>query len=510
MKTRIANYLRAGYPALYLVSHEEARIERLCMEVATETERHLFAWSVSKGRQDLATGAFEAIQDPMDLLDTVASMPENSFILLRDFHYFLGADYPMYAVLVRKFKDAILHAKSRGICLVILGAELKIPDDLKKSITPLDFDLPDRETLGRVLDDIHTSNELPLLAGEARTEILVAASGLTTHEAEDAFSLSLVETGAVDPGIIQREKTNTIKNNGLLEVINLPVTLDDIGGLDNLKAWFLENRNVFTDAAALYGAEPPNGVLFCGQPGTGKSLCAKAVGSVFRCTVLNLEAGKLFGSLVGQSEGNWRSAHKTAKAVRPCIMWIDEIDGLFAGHGGQSNDGGTSERVHKAILQDMQNDSEGIFYVFTANDIDKIPAPLIDRVMLWSVDLPNPTERLAIWRIHIAKLRAKQTVPWNPDDFALADLVQDSEGFSGRQIERVWREALKRAFNEARPPTTEDVIAVLDVTVPTSKSMAKEIEARRARLQGKATPASDDLADALARPATPTRKITRK
>jgi SpoVK/Ycf46/Vps4 family AAA+-type ATPase len=191
-------------------------------------------------------------------------------------------------------------------------------------------------------------------------------------------------------------------------------------------------------------------------------------------------------------------------------MWIDEIDGLFAGHGGHSNDGGTSERVHKAILQDMQNDSEGIFYVFTANDIDKIPAPLIDRIMLWSVDLPNPTERLAIWRIHIGKLRSKQTVPWNPDDFDLNEIVAESDGFSGRQIERVWMESLKTAFNEGRPPNTGDVIAELEVTIPTSKSMAKEIEARRARLQGKATPASDDLADALARPAAPTRKISKK
>jgi len=509
MKNRIINYLRAGYPALYLVSHEESRIEHLCASIATETQRHMFAWSISKGRQDLATGGFEDLTDPCDILDSVAAMPADSFILLRDFHYFLVPEYPMFAVLVRKFKDALVHAKSKGICLIICAAELKLPPDLSKLVVAIDFELPDRDTLGTVLDRICESNDLPILAGEERTAILVAASGLTTSEAEDAFSLSLVEVSVISPEIIQREKANTIRKNGLLDLVKSPLTLADVGGLDNLKEWLVEKRDTFTDEAAAYGTEPPCGILCVGQPGTGKSLAAKTISSIFRTHTLRLEAGRLFGSLVGQSEGNWRLAHQTAKAVAPCIMWIDEVDGLFSGAGASGQtDGGTTDRVLKAIIQDMQDDSDGIFYVFTANDIDKLPEPLIDRLAVWNVDLPNHEERVAIWRIHIAKPRRKQTVPWNPDDYDIQAIATASEGFSGRQIEMVWKDAIDMGFNAKRPPATKDVLDVLAKTVPTSKTMATQIEARRRRLEGKAHSASKPLSESYDK--TVTRRISKK
>ncbi len=105
-----------------------------------------------------------------------------------------------------------------------------------------------------------------------------------------------------------------------------------------------------------------------------------------------------------ESERNWRTAFATARAIAPCILWVDEVDGLFSGaQSSGSTDGGTTNRVIKAILQDMQFNGDGIFFMFSANDIDGIPDPLIDRLDVWSVDLPTQEEREAIWRIHIFK-----------------------------------------------------------------------------------------------------------
>jgi AAA+ superfamily predicted ATPase len=488
MLTRITNYLKAGYPCLYLVSHEEARIERTIAEAAAATDRLLFAWDIAKGRHEIIAGTVEGITDPVEILESVQTMPDNSLLLLRDFHLFLTPDFPGYAVLIRRFKDALIQGKARGITLLILAPELKIPLDCSKLITPIEFSLPDRESLAIVLRSIAESADIML--PEDLTPLLAAASGLTTGEAEDAFALSIVETGDIRPDIIQREKANTIRKNGILEIVDYPTSLDGVGGLENLKSWLTNNRHLYTEAAAAFGAQPPRGFLACGHPGTGKSLLSKACGVIFGVPLLRLKADNLFGSLVGQSEQNWRTVHATAKAVAPCVLWIDEVDGLFSG-SGSSTDGGTTDRVVKSIIQDMQDHSEGIFYVFTANDIDKIPDPVIDRVKTWLVDLPHHEERLAIWRIHIAMLRQKQTTPWNPEEFDLQRLAEASEGYSGRQIEEVWCNAVTIALNDGfRPPTTEDALASLANSTPTSKTMGAAIQARRDRLKGRATEAS--------------------
>jgi hypothetical protein len=121
MLTRITNYLKAGYPCLYLVSHEEARIERTIAQAAAATDRLLFAWDIAKGRHEVMAGTVEGITDPVEILESVASMPDNSLLLLRDFHLFLTPDFPGYAVLIRRFKDALIQGKARGITLLILA-----------------------------------------------------------------------------------------------------------------------------------------------------------------------------------------------------------------------------------------------------------------------------------------------------------------------------------------------------------------------------------------------------
>jgi SpoVK/Ycf46/Vps4 family AAA+-type ATPase len=347
----------------------------------------------------------------------------------------------------------------------------------------MEFKLPDREQLRVILEGIAESASLKLNGNTDR--ILDAAGGLTTTEAENAFALSVVEAKDVDPDVVAREKAHTVRKNGLLEIVEDTTTLDDIGGLENLKGTLHSMRNLFTKEARAYGLPTPRGQLYVGQPGTGKSLCARATGKIFNIPLLRLEAGRIFGSLVGESERNWRSAFATAKAVSPCVLWIDEVDGLFS--GGESSgktDGGTTARVIKAILQDMQFNSDGIFFVFTANDIDGLPDPLIDRLDVWSVDLPNASERESIWAIHIEK-RGRE-----PKKFNLAELATVTDGFSGRQIEQVWLKAMTLAFNAKREPQNRDVAEVCKTVVPTSQTMADAIQRRRERLKNRATPAS--------------------
>ena len=279
----------------------------------------------------------------------------------------------------RLLKDALLHAKGANKTLILLGTEFKLPASVEKLVSVVELPLPSRDELRAVLTTLCTTNERTIPAN--LDTILDALGGMTTHEAEDALSLSIIEADSFDPTILAREKSNVVKKNGLLEIVEPNVRPEDIGGLEVLIEDLQSKRNVFTQEARDYGLPSPRGVLAVGQPGTGKSLCAQATKNIFNVPLLRLDAGKIFGSLVGESERNWRSAFATAKAISPCILWVDEVDGLFSGakSSGQS-DGGTTSRVIKAILQDMQFNGDGIFFMFTANDIDGLPDPLIDRL----------------------------------------------------------------------------------------------------------------------------------
>lgn len=483
----IGNYIKAGTSGIYIVSHEEGRVEADLYSLAKAMGYRFNLWSVARGLETVIsenqTTPIGDTQSPDALLSAFAKLPEQSVVLARDFHSFLGNDAS--PLVVRMLKEAVAIGKQTQRVFVVVGCKLALPAELEKEMVVIEFKLPTRSQHAEVLKAIAKSCGYKIPASRAES-LLDAASGMTLTESENAFALSAVEAKEFAPSIVQREKAATVKKNGILEIVETETGLEDIGGLEILKQDLHEKRNLFTVEAREYGLPTPRGMLVVGQPGTGKSLTATATAKTFGLPLIRLEAGRLFGSLVGQSEANWRSAFSTVKAISPCILWIDEVDGLFAGSGSGSTDGGTTQRVIKSILQDMQFNGEGIFFMFTANDIDRLPAPLIDRVDVWSVELPTQAERSQIWSIHIAKAKR------SPLAFDLETLAKATEGFSGRQIAaQAWPMAMTFAFNDGkRQPTTADCLEAISRITPTSKTMAVEIEARRSRLAGKARPAS--------------------
>jgi SpoVK/Ycf46/Vps4 family AAA+-type ATPase len=452
-------------------------------EVAEITEWNLFPWSCTEGITNAETGEKEYpdTENPIAMLDKAQELKPNSILFLRDFHIMMDEKNP---VLYRMLRDRLAEFKASSRTIIIVGCRLVLPPELEKEITVIDFALPDRNQLLEVLTNVADNNDIK---PNGHTDaILDAASGLTTIEAENAFALSFVEAKEFDPDVIAREKAVTVRKSGLLEIIDDGTTLADIGGLEILKADLHTKRNLFSKEARKYGLPSPRGQLYVGQPGTGKSLCARACHAVFGIPLVRLEAGRIFGSMVGESERNWRMIWSIVQAVSPCVFWIDEVEGLTSGaESSGKTDGGTTNRVVKTILQDLQYNCENIFPVFTANDIDGLPDPLIDRLDVWSVELPNQTERESIWKIHIEKRGRK------PAKFDLPELARATDGFSGRQIEQVWLKAMTVAFNEkAREPLNADALKIAKSVVPTSKTMADAIERRRKRLENRATPAS--------------------
>ena len=443
------------------------------------------------GLVDSKNGHIRQANDPLEALLAIQDLKEKTIILLRDFHLFLADPNP---ILIRQFKDVLQRAKTQNKTLIILGCRLCLPPELEREITIIEFALPGKQQLNQVLDGIIESAQLKGVDGEQRDKILDAASGLTTIEAENAFALSVVESKAVDPVIVAREKASVVKKNGILELIETKESLDSIGGLDVLKEWLLKRRHAFSQRAIEYGLPTPKGLLIIGIPGTGKSLTAKATARVFGVPLLKLDAGRIFAGLVGQSESNLRAVIQTAEAIAPCCLWIDEVEKGFAGSksSGQT-DGGTSSRVFGSFISWMQEKSAPVFVVATANDVSQLPPEMLrkgrfDELMF--VDLPNQQEREAIWDIQIAKYGR------DPKDFDLVQLARATEGLTGSEIENAFVESLYLAFDAGeKEPTDLDIAGVLTEFVPLSKLMAEQIGGLRNWAKGRARLATSLVAE---------------
>jgi len=486
----LSTYLRAGYPGLAVISSEEARAEAEIASACTSLKRRLQAWSSTEGLVDVEEGRVTPCPDPLEALQLLEGLFANEsprhVVLLRDLQLHLDQSDPM---LVRRIRDTLRIAKSNGHTLILLGCRLKLPPELEHEITHVDFSLPDTSQLGTVLDGIIKSAKIKNLDEVTREAALQSALGLTTTEAENAFALSVVETKGIAPKVIAREKARALKRNGLVEVVEATTSLDDIGGLSNLKDWLTRRASAFSDSAKTYGLPAPKGLLIVGIPGTGKSLTAKATAGAFGLPLLRLDMGCVFGGIVGQSEANLRSVIQTAEAIAPCVLWIDEIEKGFSGSKSSgSTDGGTSSRVFGSFLSWMQEKEKPVFVVATANDVSKLPPEFLRKGRfdeMFFVDLPDAFERAQIWDIVIARHGRK------PTDYDTVVLARACEQFTGAEIEAVFIDALHEAYADGREPSAKDILAAMIATVPLAQLMDGQISALRHWAKGRARAATN-------------------
>jgi len=249
------------------------------------------------------------------------------------------------------------------------------------------------------------------------------------------------------------------------------------------------------DEAAAYGLPAPKGVLVTGVPGCGKSLTAKAMASAWSLPLVRLDIGRVFGGLVGASEQNMRTALRTAEAIAPCVMWIDEIEKGFASGASGSGDSGTSARVFGTFLSWMQEKTAAVFVIATANQISLLPPEMMRKGRfdeIFFIDLPTDTERWVIFSLHLkARLKAGPALGALPvTDELLGSLCAATEGFSGAEIEQVVIAACFDAFNERRALTADDLLHEIANTVPLSVTQAEQIAELRAWADIRAVAAS--------------------
>ena len=243
------------------------------------------------------------------------------------------------------------------------------------------------------------------------------------------------------------------------------VTFQDVAGQHGAKqevqeiVEFLKNPQKYTEL----GGKIPKGALLVGPPGTGKTLLAKAVAGEADVPFFSMSGSDFVEMFVGVGASRVRDLFRQAKEKSPCIIFIDEIDAIGRARGKNPAMGGNDEREStlNQLLTEMDGfgTNSGVIILAATNRADILDKALLragrfDRQI--HVDLPDLSERHAIFTVHLKNVKTDESLDI---DF----LARQTPGFSGADIANVCNEAaLIAARHDKKVVTKDDFIAAVD------------------------------------------------
>jgi ATP-dependent 26S proteasome regulatory subunit len=437
-------------------------------------------------------------REPVQALATLESMTLDGVFILKDFHRHMED-----AVIVRRLRDVGQKFSANRRTVVITAPAITIPPELTSLVEYLEIPLPNQQRLHQIIEETFArmsqsytlKRKLDAVGLDAMAGNLL---GLTEEEAERAVSQALVARYALSPEAVTdvlEAKKELLRHSGMLQFVDVSETMASIGGLENLKRWLAQRRGAWDEAARAFGLEPPRGMVVLGVQGCGKSMCARAVAGEWKLPLVKFDSSAVFDKYIGETEKRIQKVFQVAESLSPCVLWIDELEKVFAGSGPDSAsvDAGVSSRILAAFLSWMQDRKAPVFVAATCNNVTALPPELIRKGRfdeLFFVDLPNQAERKAILAIQLARRKH------NPAEFDLEQIARAADGYSGAEIDAALQSAMYRSFADKQSLTTQSLLQALAVTVPLSTTRAEEIEALREWARSRAVPAS--LADAKA------------
>jgi ATP-dependent 26S proteasome regulatory subunit len=507
--------IRARTPVIAIESPEEQRILSLIQEMASEPtvsltgetlvgERTVYRWThtegivqVSKSNGDEPKWTPPEMTDEpvvaiLEYIDYVrgdgskAEMQERaSLMVMCDMHRFLdGPDAGGFAnpLTLRALRDLNVSLAPTASAVILLSPRFSTLGDADRDVLRITWPLPTVSELTCMVNKVAKKMEMrgiPVLMDDPEREQLARAmAGLTETEARRALSLAIIESKELSltkcgPRIVSH-KAEILESQQGVQLIEPSETLDDIGGLDLLKAEMRQLPKLLTQEAKAAKVRAPRGFLFAGPPGTGKSLSAKVVaGGVM--PILRWEPQGSKSKWVGESSANTTAVLRAADAINECVLWIDEADtGLK--DSNVEGDSGVSDDMMGLVLTWMQERESDVVVVMTSNHPEKLRHALMERLdRKFFVDYPGVDACRQILRIHLRKRDLSL------DDTEIETLAALAAGkqLAGRNIEQAIEAAHRIAFLDDRALTVNDVAYQLVETKGLVEQRPTEAEAIR-------------------------------
>ena len=532
MKPTLKDYFEASFPVLFLDTLDTEGVTRECKRIIKEIDdsgsRCLIdntpvktwfgSWTWTKYLQ---LDTLNPVLNPEGVSLTEVNhklLFEQTLEFIRDstdsmvviFHHVRGMFTQMKTV--QLLIDAAEAARKKFSTIIFVGHYFDLPPELLNVVQYVEVPLPDKkELINLCVDRIILPNidlnqvalpdsweslstkvlrkEIIDLNEKTLTDAARAASGLDPVGAENAFALSLTMANKLDYDIITEQKRLLVKKSDVLEFIPLKETMSDVGGFDNYQQWLSKRAGAFTDDAKDFGVTPPRGILLVGVPGGGKSLCAKSTASALKIPLIRFDLSKVFGSLVGQSEGRMRNALKVAEAIAPCVLWLDEVEKALSGSKSGDHDSGVSSRVLGQFLEWRAETTAEIFVCCTSNNIHGIPPEFyrpgrIDAIFY--AGNPDLKGRIEILEIH---LRKRGRSAKDGTNINYLEIAKATEGFTGAEIELAVIEAIFTAYNDGKKElTTGLLLDAVKSIVPQSRRNKEDMLELEAWARDRAIP----------------------
>lgn len=494
--TRLKALLRARHPAVRIVTEDEPEALQIALDTAGTLQLPVYIWTTLDGVREAVLSNAPPMPDTCPAEAALYAMARNvaaPFVLVTlDLAEHLEGSSA--SKVVRAWRELVQRCRVSGGHVIMIDYIDRVPPVVAAHSTLMRMSLPDDEDLESVVRnaarEIHRERPIETRVAKGLADAIVRnLRGLTRRQARQLVLEIVTDDFRIDDSDLPRlvkSKRLLVQAGGLLEYIEAPADLSEIGGLARLKTWLAAREASFGESAGEYGLTPPRGVLLLGVQGAGKSLAAKAIATGWKRPLLRLDPGALYDRYVGESERRLRDSLRQAEAMAPIVLWIDEIEKGFASAASQSTDGGLSQRMFGTLLTWMQEHRAPVFLVATANNIEALPPELLRKGRfdeIFFVDLPAADVREKIFAIHLAKRRQASEL------FDLKALAQASAGFSGAEIEQAVVAGLHAAMGARRGLTQADVLHALQTSPPLSVTMRERLEELREWARGRCVPA---------------------
>ncbi|RAO07648.1 AAA family ATPase [Micromonospora noduli] len=413
---------------------------------------------------EVAALASQSAAERLRVAASAARTEGPAVLLVTDVEALAPADDPPPVATV--FRQVLAESIRAGVAVVCttgrpeaVDPALRAPDLLSLRISvPLPDQALRREQLTVLTRQVPLADDVRLDEVAARTPGFVAAD-LAALVREAGVRAALRQKSAETPTVSMADFTAarevvrpTTMAASTLDLAS--VTLDDVGGLDEVKQTLTESvlwPLTYPDTFARLGVQPPRGVLLYGPPGCGKTYLVTALAGSGRANVLSVKGAELLSKWVGESERAVRELFRRAREAAPTLIFLDEVDAL-APVRGQATDGGTTDRVVAALLTELDGVEtlRNVVVVGATNRPDLVDPALLRPGRLERLVYVPPPDGPA--RAEILRAASRQ-VPLAPD-VDLPALGDELTGFSAADCAALIREAALAAMRESLAAAT--------------------------------------------------------